>query len=188
MISASIYTLITLANASLLPVYWNLHEHVRNINTYLQLLSGVEIGIEESIEISLNLEFNKLQDYLLVCMLFTMILVMVWLLFCISQRTALNGTYVFVLLATSIMGIVMVNELEYSHELLEELGEEDNLTCEDFMEEIDANKLVEYIYCQDSWVYVLYYCFYGSMTMIACLVLGTTLRRNHNSSGDGSAF
>ncbi len=166
MIRTFFYSLTMLGNLALIPFYWNLHENIRIINTFLDVLS----------EFGLNLNIDKVQNYLVVMIVFAILFVLLWIMFCISRNHKVQWVYLFILLVLSIMGIVMVNELEYTLEFFFD-GKVNE--CVELMQILNIEySLTRYSYCQESWVYKLYYAGYGLMVLL-CVVFVATLIDRH---------
>lgn len=173
MIKASLYSLLTVLNLALLPFYWDLYDKFRYFNKQLKLaldLSGYD---------TVDFDFNHLEKYLLVLIIFTITLGVLWILFCVSQRKVLDIIYLGVLLLISIMGLVMVNELKHTYDFLFKDREE----CIDaFIDEDYEHSLTRYSFCQESWVYTLYYVYYGVLMIIVAINGGILLIRKNDRS------
>ena len=108
-----------------------------------------------------------------------MILVSLWILFCFSGQRIIGSMYLGLLFVTSIMGIVMVNELAFTYDLLFD-GDKD--LCIDAMEEMEIEKsFTRIVLCQESMIYIFYYLGYGVFILFATIIGGLWMRNTLNT-------
>jgi hypothetical protein len=188
------YSIISVINMGLLPFYWDLHDNIRKINFILKILvssgnfgdrESCDMDCEEEGDFPFDLDFDKLQKYLLILLIMTFVLIAFWLLSIISQRKRIQTIFVTSVIATCVVGIVMISELKFVYELLEFILEQSGYegdtreACLDLTE--DLGPFTRIAFCQDYWVYILYYVGYGVMILVAS-VFGALALRKPNST------